>query len=96
MHRVARALPPALLLLLPVAAAAANLASVTVNPAQVVGGSRVEVTITLDAPAPAGGADVALTISDPEVLNKQGTFTVAEGATSTGFTAEPGGGCDTC
>lgn len=79
-----------LLLHLPSAAIAVNLSSMTVNPTTVVSGSRVEVTIALDAAAPAGGALVTLTVSDTSILNAQGAYTVAEGATSTGFTADAG------
>ena len=73
---------------LPVAAIAASLSSVTLNPTVVLSGSRVEVTIRLDSAAPAGGAPVQMLTSAPEILNAQGIFTVEEGATSKGFTVD--------
>jgi hypothetical protein len=43
----------------------ANLTSLSVSPASVVGGMSATGTATLDAPAPAGGAVVTLTSSVP-------------------------------
>jgi hypothetical protein len=80
----------ALLLLFPLGSAAANLSSVTVNPAAVMNGSRVEVTIALDGAAPVGGVPVTLTISDPGILNAQGIYVVGPGATSKSFTVDAG------
>ena len=59
----------ALLLSLPLTATAANLASLTVNPTTVVSGSPLTMTITLDGPAPAGGAAVTLSSDPPGIVN---------------------------
>src|SRR5438067_584085 len=47
------------------AAASAHLVAVTVNPSSVVAGGSAVGAVTLDAPAPAGGALVALSSSNP-------------------------------
>ena len=71
-----------LLLLLPVTAAAVNLSSFTLKPTTVVQGTPSVGTVTLDGPAPPGGATVALTSLNPAVASVPDSVTVPEGATS--------------
>jgi hypothetical protein len=68
----------------PVAAAA--LASLSVTPSSVVGGTSATGTVTLTAAAPAGGSVVTLTSSDPGVASTPASVTVAAGASSANFT----------
>jgi subtilisin family serine protease len=59
-----------------------NVLKLTLSPTSVVGGvSTTANKITLDDPAPAGGAVVSLTSSDPAVAAPPASVTVAEGAT---------------
>ena len=62
-----------------------SLASLGLAPSTVVGGNAVEGTVTLSAPAPAGGATVTLTSSDQGVAAVPSSVTVAAGATSATF-----------
>jgi hypothetical protein len=48
---------------------AISLASVVFNPTYVKGGTFTHVQVSLDAPAPAGGATVTLTSSKPSIIN---------------------------
>jgi hypothetical protein len=63
----------------------AALASVTLNPASVVGGSPSTGTVTLNAPAPSGGAVVTLSSSNPSATVPS-NVTVAANATTATFT----------
>jgi hypothetical protein len=57
------------------------------SPASVTGGhSTTHNSVTLNGPAPAGGAVVMLTSGDPSVATPPTTVTVAAGATSAAFT----------
>jgi subtilisin family serine protease len=60
-------------------------ASVTVNPATVVGGSPSTGTVTLSGPAPAGGASVSLLSSATGVATVPATVEVPAGETSATF-----------
>ena len=62
------------------------LASVTVNPSSVVGGSPSTGTVTMSGPAPAGGALVSLSSSNSPVASVPSSVTVAAGASSATFT----------
>ena len=67
-------------------------ASLTVNPASVTAGQSVTATVTLSAPAPAGGATVAVS-ADHAIVSVPASVTVPQGATAASFTvatiAEP-------
>lgn len=65
--------------------AADPLASLSIDAASVEGGTTANGTITLAAPAPAGGAVIALASSDTSRATVPNTVTIAEGATSTTF-----------
>ena len=65
----------------PPPAAAATLASLSVSPATVVGGSPSTVTATLSTGAPAGGASVTLASNNAAVA-VPGTIAIAAGGTS--------------
>jgi hypothetical protein len=69
---------------LTVTAPVAALASVTVDPATVLGGNPSTGTVTLDLPAPVGGAVVALSSSDP-AAQVPATVTIEAGQTSASF-----------
>ena len=72
-----------LLLFLPATAAAAvNLSSFTLKPTTVVQGTPSVGTVTLDGPAPTGGATVTLTSLNPAVASVPGSVTIPQGATS--------------
>jgi hypothetical protein len=64
-----------------------GLQSLTLNPTSVYGGYTSAGTVTLNGPAPAGGLTVSLSSSDPTVVTVPASVTVAQGATSTSFTA---------
>jgi hypothetical protein len=71
----------------PVAPPAPALSSLTLNPASVVGGMQSSTgTVTLSGPAPAGGAQVALSSSNPGAASVPSSVIVPAGATSTTFT----------
>jgi FG-GAP-like repeat len=65
-----------------------GIASLVLNPATIAGGSGATSTgtITLDAPAPAGGVVVALASSNRELAASIPSLTVPEGATTATFT----------
>jgi hypothetical protein len=63
-------------------APAATLNSVGLSPATVTGGVTGSVTVTLTAPAPAGGAQVSLTSSNPAAATVPATLTVPAGVAS--------------
>lgn len=63
---------------------ASTLTSVTISPAQVTAGSSATGTVTLDNPAPAAGAEVALSSSDPAVAAVNVRVFVS-GASTTGI-----------
>lgn len=61
------------------------LSAIIVNPTTVVATASVNGTATLNQPAPAGGAVVALSSSDPAVASVPASITVPAGSTSDGF-----------
>ena len=62
--------------------APAALSSVSLNPATVQGGTSATATVALTAPAPTGGAEVALSSSNTAAVTVPVTLTVPGGATS--------------
>ncbi len=71
----------------PAAPPAPALSSLTLNPASVVGGMQSSTgTVTLSGPAPTGGAQVALSSSNPGAASVPSSVIVPAGATSTTFT----------
>jgi hypothetical protein len=64
---------------------AATLASITLSPTVVVGGTSTHGTITLTGPAPAGGASVPLGTSNPSLAIVPTVVVVAEGETEAKF-----------
>ena len=65
----------------------ANLFTLALAPVSVVGGAPTSSnTVTLDSPAPAGGAVIALSSSDPSLAAVPSSITVAEGASVSPFT----------
>jgi hypothetical protein len=63
-----------------------SLVSVTLNPATIVGGEVLSIgTVTLDGPAPTGGAIVTITSSNGGVAQVQPYMTVPAGATTGTF-----------
>lgn len=66
-------------------ATAPALAKVTVDPTDVIGGDSVTGTVTLTAPAPAGGLQVPLSSDDPGAATVPASVTVPAGATSATF-----------
>jgi hypothetical protein len=64
---------------------AGSLASVVVNPKDVVGGTAVTGTVRLTSAAPAGGVLVPLTSDDPAAATVPASVTVPAGATSATF-----------
>src|SRR5713226_2498422 len=64
------------------------LSSLTLNPTSVIGGplGPSTGTVTLNAPAPAGGAQVALSSSNPSAASVPPTVTIPAGTTSATFT----------
>ena len=67
------------------ATAAASLSAVSVNPTSVVGPTAATGTATLTAAAPAGGAVVTLSSSNPAVASVPASVTVAAGTSSASF-----------
>ena len=65
---------------------AVTLSSLAVNPASVTGGNSSTGTVTLSAPAPTGGAQVALSSNNTNAARVPSSVTVAAGATSATFT----------
>ena len=68
------------------AAPALSLSSLTLNPTSVAGGNSSTGTVTLSGPAPAGGAQVALSSSNTAAATVPSSVTVPAGATSATFT----------
>ena len=68
------------------AVTAAALAGLTLDRTSVVGGTNAVGTVTLTAPAPSGGAAVALASSQSAVASVPASVVVAAGATSATFT----------
>jgi hypothetical protein len=67
---------------------AVGLIGISFNPDSVLGGSQTECTITLDAPAPAGGAVVALNSLFPSIAQIPSSVTIPQGQTSITFTVQ--------
>jgi IPT/TIG domain/PQQ-like domain len=65
---------------------AATLTAFTLNPAAVVGGNTSKGTVTLSAPAPSGGAAVALTSTNSALAKVPASITIPAGTTSGSFT----------
>ena len=63
-----------------------SVASVTVNPTVVVGGTSSQGTVTLSGPAPTGGATVTLTSSNTAAAQVPASVVVAAAASSATFT----------
>jgi hypothetical protein len=66
--------------------APAALSALSVSPASVVGGTAAQGTVMLTAAAPVGGFPVTLSSSNPATASVPANVTVAQGATSAGFT----------
>jgi hypothetical protein len=66
-------------------ASAPALATLTLNPASVRGGTPATGTVTLSAPAPSGGAVVTLTSSMPTLASVPASVVVTAGTTSSTF-----------
>jgi hypothetical protein len=63
-----------------------TLSSLSLNPTSVVGGVQSSTgTVTLSGPAPAGGAQIALSSGNPTVASVPSSVTVAAGVTSASF-----------
>ncbi len=69
---------------------AISLASLVFNPTYIKGGTFTHVQVSLDAPAPAGGATVVLTSSNSTVLNP-GPITIPAGQTTSAVVTVPVG-----
>jgi hypothetical protein len=67
-------------------ASSGSLTSLSLNPTSVRGGSRATATVTLDVPAPSGGASVTVGSSNTSAASVPASVTVPAGATSTSFT----------
>jgi len=67
-------------------AASAALATLSLNPTSVTGGTLATGTVTLTAPAPSGGVIVALSSTKPSLASVPASILVAAGSTSKGFT----------
>jgi hypothetical protein len=65
-----------------------SVASLTLNPATVAGGSSSIATVTLSSPAPNGGATVVLSSADTSTATVPMTVTVPAAATSAQFTVQ--------
>jgi hypothetical protein len=63
-----------------------SLSSLSLKPTSVTGGNSSTGTVTLSGPAPAGGAQVALSSSNTTVARVPSSVTVTAGATSASFT----------
>jgi hypothetical protein len=63
-----------------------TVSSLSLNPTSVTGGASSIGTVILSGPAPAGGAVVVLSSSDPAVATVSSSVTIAGGSTSTTFT----------
>jgi hypothetical protein len=71
---------------LQVAPAADSLVSVDMSPSALKGGEDSRAIVSLNGPAPAGGATVTLSSSLPSVATVPASVTIPEGASSAGFT----------
>lgn len=69
---------------------ATSISNLTVNPSIVAAGSSTAATVTLNAPAPAGGAKVTLTSGNASVVSAPASVTVAAGQTSVNFAVTTG------
>jgi len=67
------------------AATSPSLATLTLNKSTVVGGTVVTATVSLTAPAPNGGATIALSSSEPQLASVPTTIVIGAGATSAIF-----------
>jgi uncharacterized repeat protein (TIGR03803 family) len=67
--------------------AAAALSAVAVRPSSVPAGTTADGQVTLTAPAPPGGAVIALSSGDPSVVQVKATVTVPAGASKATFQA---------
>ena len=67
------------------AATSPSLATFTLNKSTVVGGTAVTATVSLTAPAPSGGATIALSSSEPQLASVPTTIVIGAGATSAIF-----------
>jgi len=67
-------------------AASAALATLSLNPTSVTGGTPATGTVTLTAPAPSGGVIVALNSTKPSLASVPASILVAAGTTSKSFT----------
>src|SRR5438552_6159201 len=67
-------------------AASAALATLSLNPTSVTGGTSATGTVTLTAPAPSGGVIVALSSTKPSLASVPASILVAAGRTSKSFT----------
>src|SRR5437773_2447454 len=67
-------------------AASAALATLSLNPTSVTGGTSATGTVTLTAPAPSGGVIVALSSTKPSLASVPASILVAAGTTSKSFT----------
>jgi hypothetical protein len=70
----------------PASAPAPALSTLTLNPTSVKGGTSATGTVTLTAPAPNGGAVVALSSTKPALASVPASILVAAGTTSKSFT----------
>lgn len=64
----------------------ATVASVSFSPSSVTGGTSSQCTVTLNTPAPVGGAKVILTNSNPQIATVPGSIQIAAGKTFYTFT----------
>jgi hypothetical protein len=62
------------------------LSALSVSPASVTGGTAAQGMVTLTAAAPSGGFPVTLSSSNPATASVPGNVSVAQGATSAGYT----------
>ena len=65
---------------------AVTLAAFSIAPNRVVGGSTATGTVTLNRPAPLGGAQVSIQAQRRNIVSVPNTFVVPEGATTASFT----------
>lgn len=63
------------------------IAKLTLNPANVLGGKSIEITVSLTEPAPNGGLEVELKSSDENVIRLPATVTIPVGETSASIIA---------
>jgi hypothetical protein len=68
----------------------ATLASFSVSPARVLGGSPVTGTVSLTGPAPAGGRGIELSTDSPDLVSLPRQIVVPEGAITATFTIPVG------